>query len=79
MTLASSAKALFLSSLQPSDNPTSDVVSLAIRTSLVAHGGLSGCSGAFAMEYGEHPDTATKRMRWALDLLSNRSAAVAAA
>jgi hypothetical protein len=31
------------------------------------------------MEYGEHPDTATKRMRWALDLLSNRSAAVAAA
>jgi hypothetical protein len=79
MTLASSAEALFLSSLQPSDDPTSDDVSVAIRASIVAHGGLGGCVNAFAREYGDHPDTATKRMRWSLDLVSNRWDAVAAA
>jgi len=79
MTLASSAEALFLSSLQPSDDPTSDEVSVAIRASVVAHGGLGGCVSAFAREYGDHPDTATRRMRWSLDLVSNRWDAVAAA
>jgi len=79
MTLASSAEALFLSSLQPSDDPTSDEVSVAIRASVVAHGGLGGCVSAFAREYGDHPDTAIKRMRWSLDLVSNRWDAVAAA
>jgi hypothetical protein len=66
MLLATKAEALFISSLQPSQHPTSEQVVTAIRTSLRAHGGAAGCAGACAAEFGDHPETARERMQWAL-------------
>jgi hypothetical protein len=80
MTLASTAEAVFASNLQPSDRPTAEEVRDAIRASLRQHGGRCGCAAACAAEYGEHPETATERMRWALTaaVLAGAPTAVAA-
>jgi hypothetical protein len=40
-------------------------VDAAIRASVRALGGVSGCVAALAQEFGDHPDTAPLRMRWA--------------
>jgi hypothetical protein len=66
MTLASRAEALFTSPLQPSDLPTPAQVRAAIRCSLRTHHGIRGCAAEFAAEHGDHPDTASARVRWAL-------------
>jgi hypothetical protein len=78
MTILSDAEALFVSDLQPSDRPSDDQVNQAIRASIVAHKGLCGCVGDFAAAYGEHPDIAAERMRWALEIVSTRRLSVAA-
>ena len=66
MTLATGAEALFTSPLQPSECPTAVDIRAAIRRSLRAHHGARGCAAAVAVEFGEHPETAVARMRWAL-------------
>ena len=63
------AEALFVSDLQPSLRPTADQVAAAIGSSLCRYG-AAGCAAVAAAEYGEHPDTAPARMRWALSLAS---------
>jgi hypothetical protein len=68
MTLASRAQALFTSSLQPSDIPTAQQVQAAIAASVRTYRGVRGCAAVLAGEYGEHPETAAQRMRWALTL-----------
>ena len=68
VTLSARAEALFTSALQRSDHPTPGQIRTAIATSLRIHGGPGGCAAALAAEYGEHPDTAPGRMRWALTL-----------
>ncbi|MDQ7906351.1 hypothetical protein RB614_17700 [Phytohabitans sp. ZYX-F-186] len=70
MTEHMRAEALFASDLQPSDRPTAAQVARAIHTSLVARGGTAGCAAVMAAEYGEHPEAAALRMRWALTLAS---------
>ena len=60
------AEALFASLLQPSDLPSAAQIAEAIAASLRSHGGVAGCAAAVAAEYGEHPDVAVARMRWAL-------------
>jgi hypothetical protein len=74
------AEALFASSLQPSEHPTVEQVTAAVRDSLRRHGGEHGCASVCAAEYGQHPDAAPKRMRWALALAKHVSlpAAIAA-
>jgi hypothetical protein len=74
------AEALFASTLQPSEHPTAVQVTAAVRDSLRRHGGQQGCASICAAEYGEHPDTAPARMRWALALTHhvNPAAALAA-
>ncbi len=67
MMLATKAEALFASSLQPSEHPTTAQIIAAITTSLRTHGGAGGCAGACAAEYGDHPETARSRMQWALE------------
>lgn len=62
------AEALFASDLQPSDRPTDAQVARAIHRSLVLRGGVAGCAAIMAAEYGEHPEAAVLRMRWALAL-----------
>jgi hypothetical protein len=71
MLSATMAEALFASSLQPSDAPTAAEVRAAIRMSLRRHHGSRGCAAFCAAEYGDHPDTAVARMRWAIDLVTD--------
>jgi hypothetical protein len=58
------ADALFASDLQRSDEPSAALVDQAIAAAVRAHG-ARGCAARVAQEYGEHPDTAAVRMRWA--------------
>jgi hypothetical protein len=66
MTLTTSATALFTSPLQPSEMHTRAQLGAAIRFSIRTHFGAGGCAAAVAQEYGEHPEAAAARMRWAL-------------
>jgi hypothetical protein len=79
MTLTGRAEALFASCLQPSDQPSSAQVAAAIRASVAVYGGECGCAAALAAEYGDHPETAVRRMRWALDLAAQSTDAFAPA
>jgi hypothetical protein len=56
--------ALFASALQRSDEPSAAQVRQAV---VVVTGtlGPTGCAARVAQEYGEHPETAAVRMRWA--------------
>jgi hypothetical protein len=58
------ADALFASALQRSDEVNVGQVHQAIAVSLDAYGG-AGCAGQVAQEFGDHPETAAARMRWA--------------
>ena len=58
------ADALFASPLQRSDQPTPAQVHQAIAAALAAFG-IRGCAARVAQAYGEHPETAVPRMRWA--------------
>jgi hypothetical protein len=58
------ADALFASALQRSDEVNVSQIYQAIAVSLDAYGG-AGCAGRVAQEFGDHPETATARMRWA--------------
>ena len=59
------AAALFLSDLSVTDQPTSTRVEAAIRHSVRTHGGTRGCAADLAAAYGDHPELAAPRMRWA--------------
>lgn len=58
------ADALFVSVLQRSDNPGAGQVRKAIAAAVRAYGGL-GCVQRVAQEFGDHPEAAVDRMRWA--------------
>jgi hypothetical protein len=58
------ADALFASALQSSDEVKVSHVYQAIAVSLDAYGG-AGCAGRVAQEFGDHPEAAAARMRWA--------------
>jgi hypothetical protein len=58
------ADALFASALQRSDKPSPGQVRQAIAAAVVAYGS-SGCAARVAQAFGEHPETAVARMRWA--------------
>jgi hypothetical protein len=60
------AEALFVSTVQRSDNATGAEIRIAVARAVRAHGS-GGCAALVAQEFGEHPDTAVARMRWALD------------
>ncbi|MBV9380441.1 MAG: hypothetical protein JOY82_06970 [Streptosporangiaceae bacterium] len=58
------ADALFVSPLQRSETPGPAQVRQAIATAVRTFGSR-GCAAQVAQEYGEHPETAVARMRWA--------------
>jgi hypothetical protein len=66
--LETQAEALFASSLRPTDHPPTSQVRAAIEASLRTLG-KAGCVGVMAEEFGDHPETAVPRMRWALDVV----------
>jgi hypothetical protein len=58
------AEALFASALQRSDEPSAAQVHRAIAAAVRAYG-VKGCAARVAQAYGDHPETAMLRMRWA--------------
>jgi hypothetical protein len=56
--------ALFVSNLQRSQHPTAELIRAAVDAT-VDRLGETGCAELVAQEFGEHPDCALGRMRWA--------------
>jgi len=61
---AARADALFASALQRSDRPSPGQVRQAIAAAAARYG-AAGCAARVAQAFGEHPETAVTRMRWA--------------
>ena len=61
------ADALFVSALQRSGEPTVSQVRQAVAAAVRAYGSR-GCVQRVAQEFGDHPETAVARMRWACTL-----------
>ena len=64
ITCAVWADALFVSVIQGSERPDASQVRKAIAAAVRAYGGR-GCAQRVAQEFGDHPETAVARMRWA--------------
>ena len=58
------ADALFVSALQRSEELSTGQVRQAVAAAVRAFGS-KGCAERVAQEFGDHPDTAVARMRWA--------------
>jgi hypothetical protein len=67
---AARAEALFASHLQPSESPDGCQVQRVVAQT-VRRLGRAGCAGRVAQEFGDHPDTAPARMRWARALVAD--------
>jgi len=63
------ADAVFASGLQRRDEPSASQVRQAAAAAIRAFG-WSGCAGRVAQEFGDHPETAAIRMRWARGVAS---------
>ena len=61
---AARTDALFVSSLQQSDEPSAGQIRQSVAAA-VRQFGSRGCAGRVAQEFGEHPAPAAERMRWA--------------
>ena len=62
------ADALFASMLQRSDGPSAGQVQKAVAAAMGAYGGR-GCAERVAQEFGDHPEIAVTRMRWAVEVV----------
>jgi hypothetical protein len=58
------ADAVFVSALQRCEHPSAGEVRQA-ATAAVGAFGPCGCAARVAQEFGDHPETAVTRMRWA--------------
>ena len=68
------ADAVFVSGLQRRDELSAGQVRQAAGAAIRAFG-CSGCAGRVAQEFGDHPETAATRMRWALGIARDAFAA----
>jgi hypothetical protein len=59
------AQILAVSSLSSAAQLDRGSVDAAIRATVRSYGGVNGCVAALAQEFGEYPETAPLRMRWA--------------
>ena len=64
------SEALFVSSLQPSDKPTAEQVRAEIMRT-VRRLGTRGCAERTAQEFGDAPQSAVTRMRWARSVVGD--------
>jgi hypothetical protein len=64
------SEALFVSALQPSDQPSAAQVRAAV-TQTVRRLGIRGCASRMAQEFGDAPYTAVTRMRWARQVVAD--------
>ena len=65
-------EALFVSVLQPSDEPTAAALGELVSAE-VRRFGVRGCAGRMAQEFGDHPEAAAERMRWIRRLVAEVS------
>jgi hypothetical protein len=72
------ADALFASALQRSDQPSVAQIHQAIAVAVRAFG-TQGCAAQVAQAFGEHPETAVPRMRWARAAVAAASGGAGAA
>jgi hypothetical protein len=63
--IAARAAALFASDLPAGSRPSASAVEAAIVRTVRAFGGTRGCVAAMASFYGDYPEVAATRMRWA--------------
>jgi len=61
------ADALFVSVLQGCDRPSAGQVRQTVARAVCIFGSR-GCAELVAQEFGDHPETAVTRMRWAREL-----------
>jgi hypothetical protein len=73
-TSAVRAEALFASVLQRSERPSPGQVRKAVAAARRTRGGR-GCAELVAQEFGDHPEAAVERMRWARAMVSEVFAA----
>jgi hypothetical protein len=59
------ADALFTSDLSAWCCHSEAEIAVAIMRAIRLHSAVGGCAGEVAAAYGEHPETAAPRMRWA--------------
>jgi hypothetical protein len=62
------AAVLFASTLSTGSRPNNATLDAAVDAALLAWGGPAGCVAVLAAAYGDYPETAATRMRWALSL-----------
>jgi hypothetical protein len=67
------AEALFVSYLQPSEHPSRGAIEEAV-TAMILRYGSDGCAAALAAEFGDHPESAVRRMAWVRAELSDAMA-----
>ena len=58
------AEALFVSDLQPSQRPSRQMLEDTVTRMILRHGS-DGCAAVVAEEFGDHPESAVRRMCWA--------------
>ncbi|HEY3036286.1 MAG TPA: hypothetical protein VGJ54_16710 [Streptosporangiaceae bacterium] len=68
---AARAAALFVSDLSATEQPTALLVEATIKHALRTHGGTGGCAADVAAAYGDYPELAAPRMRWARSLVED--------
>jgi len=66
---AARAEALFASDISAGSQPSPVDVAAAIRQAVRRYGGTRGCAAEVAAAYGDRPETAAPRMRWARSLV----------
>ena len=59
-------EALFASDVPAAATLSAAEVTAAVRLALLRFGGSRGCAAQMAAEYGDHPELAAARMRWAI-------------
>jgi hypothetical protein len=62
---AARTAALFTSHFSATHRPRRTEIAAAVRHAVRSHGSTRGCAAEVAAAYGDHPETAAPRMRWA--------------
>jgi hypothetical protein len=68
--ITAQAYALFVSDLSCHTEMTDAGTRAAIQQAIRTCGGTKECAATAAHEYGDHPDTASQRMRWARTIVT---------
>jgi hypothetical protein len=77
MITVARAEALFISSVPTGATLTGTEVHAAVAAAVRAHGGVRQCAAEMAAAFGERPDVAVRRMRWALAIVAGAGAVTA--